>query len=177
MGNLHRWVRIGEIVVVSVLAIFALMTYRELSALRKFPVSLPNYQFEIIGDSDAERVVNTRGTWITEKGTPEQLVTTSIECRKDKMECVESTARVQFVSGQGLLESQHTSYQIGSWNDSGIVTKPAQGDCFTRQLILEFKEKRALSKTGPSTDRGKCRELPARTLELVAGYKVKAISP
>jgi hypothetical protein len=177
MGNLHRWVRIGEIVVVTVLAGFALVTYRELSALRKFPVSLPSYQFEITGDSDATRVVSTRGTWFTEKGTPEQLVTTSIECRKEKMECVESTARVQFVSGQGLLESQHISYEIGNWNDSGIVTKPAQADCATRQLILEFKEKRALSKIGPSEDKGKCRNLPPRTLELVAGYKVKAISP
>jgi hypothetical protein len=177
MGNLHRYVRIGEIVVVTVLAGFALMTYRELSALRKFPVSLPSYQFEITGDSDATRVVSTRGTWITEKGTPEQLVTTSIECRKEKMECTESTARVQFVSGQGLLESQHTSFEIGSWNDSGIVTKPAQGDCNTRQLILEFKEKRALSKMGPSVEKGRCQDHPARTLELVAGYKVKAISP
>jgi hypothetical protein len=177
MGHLHRWVRIGEIVVITVLAIFALMTYRELSALRKFPVSLPNYQFEMTGDSDADRLVTTRGTWITERGTPEQLITTSIECRKQKMACIESTARVQFVSGQGLLESQHTDFEIGSWNDSGIVTKPAQGDCATRQLILEFKEKRALSKIGPSEEHGRCHELPARTLELVAGYKVKAVSP
>lgn len=177
MGNLHRWVRIGEIVVVTVLGGFALMTYRELSALRKFPVSLPNYQFEITGDSEADRVVSTRGTWITERGTPEQLVTTSIECRKQKMECLESTARVQFVSGQGLLESQHTTFEVGSWNDSGIVTKPTQGECATQQLILEFKAKRALAKIGASEDKGKCREHPARTLELVAGYKVKAISP
>ena|SRR5258706_8548481 len=177
MGNFHRLVRIGEIVVVTVLAGFALMTYRELSALRKFPVSLPSYQFEITGDSDASRTVNTRGTWITEKGTPEQLITTSIECRKEKMECLESTARVQFVSGQGLLESQHTSFEVASWNDAGIVTKPAQGECFTRQLIFEFKEKRALAKAGASEEQGKCRQLPPRTLELVAGYKVKAISP
>jgi hypothetical protein len=177
MGNLHRYVRIGEIVIVTVLAVFALITYRELSALRKFPVSLPSYQFEVSGDSDATQVVNTRGTWFTEKGAPEELVTTTIECRKEKMECVESTARVQFVSGQGLLESQHTSFVIAHWNDSGIVTRPAPGACATRQLILEFKEKRALSKIGPSEEKGRCRELPARTLELVTGYKIKALTP
>ena len=93
------------------------------------------------------------------------------------MECLESTARVQFVSGQGLLESQSTTFEVAHWNDSGIVTRPAPGECFTRQLIFEFKEKRALSKAGPSEEKGKCRDLPARTLELVAGYKVKAISP
>ena len=174
MINLHRLVRISEIGVILVLSGFALMTYRELAALRRTPVSLPSYQFEVTGDSEPTRVVNTRGTWITERGTPEQLLTTTIECRKVRMECIESTARVIFVSGQGLLESQQTTYEVANWNEAGIVTRPAPGDCATRQLLLDLKEKRAISRISASEEKGKCRELPARTLELVAGYKVRA---
>lgn len=177
MGNLHRLVRIAEIGVIVVLGGFALMTYRELSALRKFPVSLPSYQFEVSGDNDASRVVQTRGTWFTEKGAPEQLLTTTIECRKARMECTESAARVVFMSGQGLLESNQSAYEIALWSDAAIVTKPAQGQCATRQLLLDLKDKRAQSKVGPSEDKGICRELPARTLDLVTGYKVRSATP
>ena len=177
MGNLHRFVRVAEIVVILVLAGFALITYRELSALRKFPVSLPSYQFEVVGENDASRVVKTRGTWINEKGAPEQLLTTSIECRKVRMECIESAARVVFVSGQGLLESNQSAYEVATWTDAAIVTKPAQGRCATRQLLIDLKDQRAQSKVGPSEEKGICRELPARTLDLVTGYKVRSAPP
>ena len=96
---LHRYVRIGEIVVVVVLSIFALMTWLELNALRKAPVVLPNYQFESLSTAEGTPMVVTRGTWIAENGPPEPLLTTTIECRKDRMECVESAALVVFVSG------------------------------------------------------------------------------
>jgi hypothetical protein len=86
---LHRYVRIGEIVVVVVLSIFALMTWLELNALRKAPVVLPNYQFESLSTAEGTPMVVTRGTWIAENGPPEPLLTTTIECRKDRMECVE----------------------------------------------------------------------------------------
>jgi hypothetical protein len=177
MGNLHRVVRIAEIVVILALGVFAIMTYRELSALRKFPVSLPSYQFEVEGETDASRVVKTRGTWINEKGAPEQLLTTSIECRRARMECIESAARVVFVSGQGLMESNQSAYEVATWTDAAIVTKPTQGRCATRQLLIDMKDKRAQSKVGASEEKGICRELPARTLELVTGYKVRSAPP
>jgi hypothetical protein len=171
--NLHRVVRIAEITAVVVLGGFAAITYRELSVLRKAPVSLPSYQFEVGGENDATRVVSTRGTWITERGTPEQILTTTIECRKARMECIESDARVVFVSGQGLLESNQTAFEIERWTDVAIVTKPTQGKCATRQLLLDLGEKRATSRVGPSQEKGVCREQPARKLELVAGYKAR----
>ena len=118
MANLHRLVRIGEAGIIVILGGFAFITWRELSGLRKLPVSLPSYQFEVTGDSDANRLATTRGTWITDRGVPERLLTTTIECRKARMECVESEARVVFVSGQGLLESEQTGYQIERWTDS-----------------------------------------------------------
>jgi hypothetical protein len=177
MANLHRVIRIGEAAIIVVLAGFGLVTYRELTGLRKLPVSLPSYQFEVSGDSEATRVATTRGTWITEKGVPERLLTTTIECRKARMECTESEARVVFVSGQGLLESEQTSYEIARWTDAEIVTKPTPGKCETRQLILDLREKRAASKVSASEEKGACRERPARTLELVTGYKVRAALP
>jgi hypothetical protein len=171
--NLHRVVRIAEAGVILVLGAFALMTYRELSSLRKAPVSLPSYQFDVGNDSEGHRVVSTRGTWITERGAPEELLTTTIECRRSRMECIESDAKVVFVSGQGLLESHQTTYEVANWNDAGIVTKPAHGRCSTQQLLIDLREKKAQSKIGASEEKGVCRERPARTLELVTGYKLR----
>ena len=173
MANLHRIVRIAEAGVIVVLGGFAAMTYRELSSLRKAPVSLPSYQFEVKGDSDAERVVSTRGTWITDRGAPEELFTTTIECRRARMECIESDAKVVFVSGQGLLESHQTTFEVGNWTERAIVTKPTEGRCATQQLIIDLKEKKASSKIGPSEEKGVCHERPARTLELVTGYRLR----
>ena len=174
MANLHRTVRIVEVVVVGVLGVFAWLTWRELGQLRRFPVSLPSYEFELSDDDESGRVVKTRGTWITERGVPEQLLTIAIECRKAKMECIESAAKVVFVSGRGLLESQQTLFEVDRWNDAEVVTRPSQGPCATRQLVLNLKEKRATTRISPSAEKGLCKELPARTLELVTGYKVRA---
>lgn len=174
MGNLHRVVRIAEIAVVVVLAGFAALTYRELSSLRKAPVSLPSYQFEL-ADAEGGKTLSTRGTWITERGAPEELRTTTIECRKARMECTESDAKVVFVSGQGLLESSQTTYEVAVWSDDSVVTKPVQGKCATRQLMLDVRNRKAMSKVGASEEKGICREQPARTLELVTGYKLRPI--
>ena len=171
--SFHRWVRIAEIVVVAILSIFALMTWMELNALRKAPVVLPNYQFEVLKTADGQPLVSTRGTWIADNGPPEPLLTTTIECRKDRMECVESAALVVFVSGKGLLEAQQTIFGIDRWDDREIDTKATPGPCGSRQLVLDLAGKRALSKVSASEEKGKCRELPARTLELVTGYKVR----
>ena len=172
MANLHRMVRIAEVTAVVVLGGFAALTYRELSSLRKVPVSLPSYQFDV-GEVDGARTVSTRGTWITDRGAPEELRTTTIECRKARMECTESDAKVVFVSGQGLLESSQMAYEVAVWNDDSIVTKPVQGKCATRQLMLDVKNKKAMSKVGASEEKGVCRDQPARTLELVTGYKLR----
>lgn len=177
MANLHRVVRIGEAGIIVILAGFGLVTYRELSGLRRLPVALPSYHFEVTGDPEAGRVASTRGTWINEKGVPERLLTTTIECRKARMECVESEARVVFVSGQGLLESEQATYQVERWTDGEVVTRPAASRCDTRQLVLDIKERRAKSRISASEEKGTCRELPARTLELVAGYRVRSAPP
>ena len=172
--NLHRMVRIAEIGAIVVLAAFAAKTYFDLSTLRKAPVSLPSYQFEVGGENESGRTVSTRGTWINDRGAPEELRTTTIECRKAKMECIESDAKVVFVSGHGLLESNQTGYEVALWTDDSIVTKPAQGRCSTRQLLLDLKQRKAMTRVGASEEKGICREQKARTLELVTGYRLRA---
>jgi len=169
--NLNRLVRLSEIVIIAVLSAFALITYRELGSLRRLPVALPNYQFEISGDPS--QAVVTRGTWIAEHGPPEPLQTTTIECRKERMECVESAAMVVFVSGKGLLEAQQTRLEIERWGDAQVVSKPAAGPCGTRQLVFDLKDRRALARISSSEAHGLCKDLPARTLELVTGYRLR----
>lgn len=173
MDTLHRYIRIAEAITIVVLGIFAGLTYRELNALRKAPVSLPSYQFEDSGGSDDTRFILTRGTWVAESGPPEPLLTTTIECRKARMECVESAASVAFVGGKGLLEAQHTQFAVERWSDAEILTKSTAGACFSRQLTFNLKEKRATSRVSASEARGLCRDLPARTLQLVTGYRVR----
>ena len=173
VDTLHRYIRIGEVITIVVLAIFAGLTYSELSALRKAPVALPNYQFEDSGGSDDMRFILTRGTWVPESGPPEPLVTTTIECRKARMECVESAASVAFVGGKGLLEAQSTQFAVERWSDTEVLTKSTAGSCFSRQLRFDLKEKRASARLTASEARGLCREFPARTLDLVTGFRVR----
>lgn len=176
-ARIHTIVRIVEVVAVVGLSIFAWLTYRELTALRQFPVSLPSYEFEVRGDPEPGRLVQTRGTWISDKGAPGPLLTTSIECRKARMECTESAAKVIFLDGKGLLESAHTTFAIERWTDHEIVTKSATSHCLTRHLVLDMKEKRALAKVAASEEKGICRAGAERTLELVNGYKVRHSQP
>ena len=171
--DLNRLVRLSEIVIIAVLSAFALITYRELGALRRLPVALPNYQFEVSGDSDQARTVTTRGTWIAEHGPPGPLLTTTIECRKARMECVESAAMVVFVGDKGLLEAQQSLLEVERWGDAQIVSKPLQGPCSTRQLVFDLKDRRALARISSSEAHGLCKDLPARTLELVTGYRMR----
>ena len=165
------YVRLGEIVVVTVLVGFAFFTWRDLDNLRKLPVSLPNYEFEISGPPDPGGTVTTRGTWISTGGIPDRLQTTTIECKKAAMRCVQSGAVIIFLDGKGLLESTQLEFEVDRWNDKEIVTKVASERCVTRVLMLDLAEKRARSRVTQKRDSSRCPEGSDRTYELVAGYK------
>ena len=169
---LRNAIRFAEILIIAILAANALFTYRELQILRKVPVALPSYQFEVIGDAD-NVAVETRGTWIAERGPSAPLQTTTIECRKSGMQCQESTAVLAFVGENAIMESAHTTFDIEHWDDKEIVTKSVRGPCVDRTLVLSLLEKRASTRMSPSRSEGKCNEAPERVLELVAGYKVR----
>ena len=170
---LHKYVRYAEVLVVVVLLIFAVVTYQELAALRKAPVILPSYLFEISSEGESGSLVQTRGTWVAESGPREPLQTTTIECRKSRMECVESVAAIVFVSGKGILESTQTVFAVAHWNDAEIATRPVSGPCSNRALMLDLVNKRARSRVSASEEKGRCKELPERTLELVAGFSAR----
>lgn len=172
MRDLHSIVRIAEVGVIAVLSVFAFVTWRELNALRTAPVALPSYHFEASNDSEGMRTIVTRGTWVSDTGPPEPLLTTTIECRKPRMECIESAASVAFVSGRGLLEAQHTMFPVERWTDAEVVTKATPGKCASRQLVFDLKEKRAKALVTASEARGLCKDVPARTMDLVAGFQV-----
>ena len=168
-----KFIRYAEIGIVAVLLVFALITYRELNALRNAPVALPKYEFEVTGGADPSGVIMTRGTWIGERGIPEPLQTTTIECRYATMHCVESTAAVTIMGGKGLLEASSAQFDVEHWNATEVVAKPHVGRCLTRTLVLEVTEKRARSHVTPNPDAHNCKEERERNLELVAGYSVR----
>jgi hypothetical protein len=174
---LTSYVRLAEIVVVLILLGFALLTYRELTDLRKVPVSLPNYEFDISSPPDSGPVVVTRGTWISASGIPEKLQTTTIECRKGTMRCMQSAAVIVFIEGRGLMESTQTEFEVERWNDKEIVTKATGDSCSARTLMLDLVEKRARSRVTMKRELSRCPEGNDRTLDLVAGYKARAETP
>ena len=167
----HRYIRYFEILVVGALLAFALVTYLELSQLRRAPVALPNYEFEMSGGADP--VVRTRGTWISGGGIPGPVQTTTIECKKSTMRCTESSAAIVFLEGKGLLESRLTDFEVDQWTDKQIVAKPVADRCTTRSLSIDLAQKRALSRVAASPDDSRCEKVPDKSYELVAGYKVR----
>lgn len=171
--TLHRYVRLAEIVLVAVLSVFALLTYRELRVLRKIPVVLPHYEFEVTPNAGHDAVVRTRGTWIAEQGPTEPLQTITIECARVRMECVESAASVVFVGDRGILESTQMVFEVDRWNDTEVHTKPATGACANRVLLLDLNQKRATSHVSASDESARCKQRPERILELVAGYRAR----
>jgi hypothetical protein len=168
--KVRRYVRYAEAAVVVALLGWASITYRELSALRKQPVALPTYDFEV---SEGRDTVKAHGTWTSDGGIPGALGTTSIECMRSSMRCVESTAEVVFLSGRGLLESRMAQFEIATWADNEIVAKPYALRCTTRTLALDLAKKRAHSRSSPNPDVSLCEEQPARSYELVAGYAAR----
>jgi len=168
----HRAIRFAYVAVIVVLALFALLTYRELQRQRSAPVILPGYAFYIVDNPESAGVVHARGTWYVANGpapTEETMQTTTIECRKARLQCVESTSVVS-VSEQGFLDSIPTVFEVERWTDDEIVTKPEKGRCTTRIVSLDLSKRLAGSVITAIPDAEKCKEQP-RTLKLESGAK------
>jgi len=169
--RVRKYIRYAEAVVVIALLGWASITYRELSALRRHPVALPTYEFEVSAPGD---VVKAHGTWTSDGGIPGGLGTTSIECEKSAMRCVESTAEVVMLSGRGLLESRMAQFEVATWTEGEIVSKPYELRCITRTLVLDLAKKRAHSRSQPNPNVSFCDgQAGARSFELVAGYAAR----
>lgn len=167
-------VRVAYVAVVAFLAIFAQLTYQELQRQRSAPVTLPRYAFLIVNNPEKASVVQALGTWYTADGpTPAvTLQTTNIECRKSRLQCVESTAVVS-VGDRGFLDSTLTVFEVERWTDDEIVTKPEKGRCTTRIISVDLVNRLASSVIAAIPDAEKCKEQP-RTLKLDSGAKAHA---
>ena len=134
---------------------------------------LPSYVFEPTMDPTHGMSIVSRGTWIASGGRTEPMQTVTIECRKPRMECVESAAAVVFIGDRGLLESKQTMFEVEKWTDTEVVTKPSVDRCASRVLVLDMHHQKTINRVSASEEKGLCKELPARTLELVAGYRAR----
>jgi hypothetical protein len=168
--KLRKYIRYTEATVLVALLGWASITYRELAALRRHPVALPSYEFEVNAAGD---VVKMHGTWTSEGGIPGALGTTSIECLKPTMRCIESTAEVVFLSGKGLLESRMAQFDLAKWSDNEIVAKPYELRCRTRTLMLDLRRKRAQSRSTPKTYASICETQSDGNYELFACYAAR----
>ena len=169
-----RIIRYGYVAVVAVLGTFALLTYQELQRQRSAPVILPRFAFNIVNNPEKASVVQAVGTWYVVDGTPPagDLQTTTIECRKTRLQCVESTAVVS-VSEKGFLDSSSTVFEVEQWTDDQIVTKPEKGQCTTRTISMDLVNRLASSVVAAIPDADKCKEQP-RSFKLESGAKARA---
>ncbi len=172
--QLRRFIRYTEIVVVMVLLAFAGRTYYELHKLRAAPVILPSFWFNVASAGDQTSRVQARGSWVGKQGAPEFLHTTSIECIKAKMQCVESSAVVS-VSEGGFLESVQTFFDVETWTDTEILTKANTQSCASRMLKLDVVNKKAQAVVTPNPEKKTCKgaEAGEQTYNLVTGLAAK----
>ena len=167
-------IRVAYIAVVVVLAVFALLTYQELQKQRSAPVTLPRYAFYIVNNPEKASVVQVFGTWQVANVPPptQNLQTTAIECRKARLQCVESIAVVS-MKEQGFLDSIPAVFDVERWTDDEIVTKPEKGRCTTRTIRLDLVNRLASSTIAAIPDEEPCKEQP-RILWLGSGAKPHA---
>ena len=167
-------IRFAYAAVVGVLTVFSVLTYQELQRQRSAPVFLPSYTFFNVNNPEKGNLVQAIGTWYAADGpvATKTLQTTTIECRKTRWQCVESTAVVS-VSERGFLDSTSTAFEIERWTDDEIVTQPEKGRCTTRIIRMDLVNQLASSVTTAIPDAEKCEEQP-RTLKLESGAKARS---
>ena len=173
--GLRRLIRYAEIIVVTILLVYAGLIYREVRMLRAAPVVLPAYWFNAATDGGQVSRVQARGSWVSKEASPEFLHTTAIECVKTKMQCMESSAVVAVNDGR-FLESIQTLYDIESWTDTEIRTKTDVQPCATRTLSMDIANKQAKNVVVNKPASGSCKSASdgEQTFNLVTGFQVNA---
>ena len=173
--GLRRIIRYAEIIVVTILLVYAGLIYREVRMLRAAPVVLPAYWFNAATDGGQVSRVQARGSWVSKEASPEFLHTTAIECVKTKMQCMESSAVVAVNDGR-FLESIQTLYDIESWTDTEIHTKTDVQPCATRTLSMDIANKQAKNVVVNKPASGSCKSASdgEQTFNLVTGFQVNA---
>lgn len=170
-GGQRRLIRTVYLVLIVFLAGFAFFTYRQLQAVRNSPVHLPNYWFYIVDTPGKGSLIQANGSWVVTEGAAPagQLQTSTIECQQAKMMCMESTAVVSVREGS-FLESFPRAYEIESWTDKEVLTKPSTTECSAYTLRIDLVERTAYTVVTGVPGISECKDRP-RKLKLDNGSK------
>lgn len=172
-GPLRNLVRAGYLLIIIVLAVFGWRTWTQLQSLRNVPVVLPNYWF-YLAESQGQPLIQTNGTWINATAPAgDRLQTSTIECSKARMQCVESAAVVT-VMERSFLEAVARFYEIETWGELEVTTKPVTLDkCRTQTIRLVIPDKQVYATTAlaPEAIADNCKNA-AQQLKLDDGNKL-----
>lgn len=173
-GPLRNIVRAGYLLIIIVLAVFGWRTWTQLQSLRSVPVALPNYWF-YLAESQGQPLIQANGTWVSLPAVApgDRLQTSTIECSKARMQCVESAAVVT-VMERSFLEAVARFYEIETWGDLEITTRPMILDkCRTQTLRLVVPDKQVFATTAlaPEAIADNCKDA-AKQLKLDDGNKL-----
>ena len=126
---------------------------------------LPKFSFD---DKQWNEVVSAHGTWALENlPVAEALQTSQISCHKKWNLCSVSTAKLAPGYTPTLL-SYMNIYEIKSWDESSIVTKPARtGTCISTTLHIKRKDASIIRLASfVRTDSGTCAKVVPRNIKM-----------
>ena len=173
----HRHIRATYFIVIVFLIVYALVTYQQLQALRKRPVLLPNYWFQVTATAASGAAIHAQGSWRSTLATdpPQLLQTTTLECYKNKMFCVESTATVSTSEGS-FLDVTPTVYDVDHWTDAGLTTKPTTKGCAINTLTVVVADRSVIFNAALAPGKTECKDAP-RSLKLDSGNASRTVAP
>ncbi|NKB81728.1 MAG: hypothetical protein GKS05_07565 [Nitrospirales bacterium] len=130
---------------------------------------LPRLAFH---DKEWAQAIRIEGTWaLTGESQPSIPQTTIIACERQWNRCVESTAAISATHAPRLSIKTHV-YEIGSWDDNDIVTKPNSSEPCTSAIVrINRKEQTVFRLLSIQEGPGACADMDNRDLHyrLVSG--------
>lgn len=138
------------------------------------PVTLPSKH--VITEMWDRGYVSAQGTWtITGGETADPEQTSTLECDRARLECVEATATISHLLGPFLSVATDT-YEIERWDSQEIVTKPKQFGCVrsVRRLNRVQKSATGIRSTTSREEHCKMIDNAEKYLVLVNGMDVSS---
>ena len=113
-------------------------------------------------------IVHVEGTWSPQGNEPlKSFQTSKMTCYRKWSHCIESNAHLSSNHTPHLSVQTHL-YEIGSWDDEDIVTKPYLGDpCATTILRFTRETKKVSRLTTTTTGPEPCTTVPNKDLHYV----------
>ena len=125
-------------------------------------------------DKEWNDMVRVEGTWaLTGESQPSVPQTTTISCQRAWNHCVESTAAISATHTPHLSVKTHI-YEIGTWDDHNIVTKPNSSEPCTSAIVrINQKDQTVFRLLSIQEGSGTCAGLKNRDLHyrLVSGQE------